>query len=89
MYCQAGAFSEKSKKNCLSICYTGYICKGGDFLNFRYFDATGNQLTAEQLKSMRIATPAMEHILATVKERIEKNWKSAEALEACTNKRYN
>lgn len=56
---------------------------------FRYFDAAGNQLTTEQLRSMCIATPAMEHILATVKERIEKNWKAADRLEDCTHKRYN
>lgn len=67
----------------------GYIGRGGDILTFRYFDTTGNQLTAEQLKSMRIATPAMEHILATVKERAEKNWKAAESLEDCANKSYN
>ena len=58
-------------------------------MNFRYFDAAGNQLTTEQLKSMCIATPAMEHILATVKERIEKNWKSAERLEDYPHKSYN
>lgn len=58
-------------------------------MNFRYFDAAGNQLTNEQLKAMCIATPAMAHILATVKERIEKSWKSAEMLEDCTRKRYN
>ena len=46
-------------------------------MTFRYFDTTGNQLTAEQLKSMRIATPAMEHILATVKERAEKKLESS------------
>lgn len=56
---------------------------------FRYFDAAGNQLTAEQLKSMCIATPVMEHILATVKERAEKNWKSSESLEDCRPKQYN
>ena len=58
-------------------------------MNFRYFDAAGNQLTMEQLKSMCIATPAMSHILATVKDRAEKNWKSAERLEDCTRRQYN
>ena len=60
-----------------------------DILNFRYFDAAGNQLTTEQLKSMGIVTPAMEHILATVKERMEKTWKSVDRLEDHTPKQYN
>lgn len=52
-----------------------------DILNFRYFDSTGHQLTNEQLNSMRIVTPAMEHIFATVVDRIEKSWKQPEKLE--------
>ena len=52
-----------------------------DILNFRYFDATGKQLTNEQLKSMRIVTPAMEHIFATVVDRIEKSWNQSDKLE--------
>lgn len=39
---------------------------------FRYFDAEGRQLTAEQLNSMNVLTPAMDHVFATVLERVEK-----------------
>ena len=52
-----------------------------DILNFRCFDAADNQLTSEQLKLMRIVTPAMEHIFATVVERIEKSRKQPDRLE--------
>lgn len=60
-----------------------------DILNFRYFDADGNQLSAEQLKSMRIVTPAMEHILATVTDRIEQSLKQADKLEPQPSTQYN
>lgn len=60
-----------------------------DVLNFRYFDAAGKQLTNEQLKSMRIVTPAMEHIFATVTDRIEKSWKQADKLDTHTPTQYN
>ena len=50
-------------------------------MNFRYFDANGIQLTREQLRSMGIATPAMEHIFATVVERIGKIRKPLDTLE--------
>lgn len=52
-----------------------------DSLNFRYFNAAGEQLTNEQLKSMRIVTPAMEHVFATVADRVEKSWKQSDKLE--------
>lgn len=58
-------------------------------MNFRYFDAAGNQLTNEQLKTMCIVTPAMEHIFATVTERIEKSWKQDDKLEKHISKQYN
>lgn len=57
-------------------------------MKFRYFDAAGKQLTGEQLKSMRIVTPAMEHVFSTVAERVEKSWKEAENLENCASKQY-
>ncbi len=60
-----------------------------DILNFRYFDAAGKQLTNEQLKSMRIVTPAMEHIFATVADRIEKTWKQDDKLEKQASEQYN
>ena len=50
-------------------------------MNFRYFDATGKQLTNEQLKNMNIVTPAMEHIFATVTYRIGKAWIKSDELE--------
>lgn len=50
-------------------------------MNFRYFDAAGNQLTIEQLKAMCIVTPTIEHIFATVVERIEKSWEKTDRLE--------
>jgi hypothetical protein len=60
-----------------------------DFLNFRFFDAAGNQLTMEQLDSMHIVTPAMEHVFATVTERIEKIWNEADSVAKPTLMRYN
>lgn len=60
-----------------------------DNVNFRYFDVAGNQLTNEQLKSMCIVTPAMEHIFATVVGRIEKSWKRDDKLESRIPKQYN
>ena len=50
-------------------------------MNFRYFDVTGKQLTNEQLKTMNIVTPAMEHIFATVVERVGKAWMKSDKLE--------
>lgn len=52
-----------------------------DILYFRYFDATGKQLTNEQLKTMNIVTPAMEHIFATVADRVGKVWMKSDKLE--------
>ena len=51
-------------------------------LNFRYFDAAGKQLTEEQLKTMNIVTPAMEHIFAAVAERVGKAWIKSDNLES-------
>ena len=48
---------------------------------FRYFDAEGRQLTAEQLSTMNVLTPAMDHIFATVLERMEKYGKVEERIE--------
>ena len=50
-------------------------------MNFRYFDVNGKQLTDEQLKTMNIVTPAMEHIFATVAERVGKTWMPSGELE--------
>ncbi len=57
-----------------------------DILNFRYFDAHGNQLTSEQLKIMQITTPAMEHIFATVVERVGKSRNQLGRLEEPSSK---
>lgn len=56
---------------------------------FRYFDAAGKQLTNEQLKTMNIVTPAMEHIFATVSDRIGKAWTQPDKLESPEQKEYN
>lgn len=48
---------------------------------FRYFDAEGHQLTAEQLSSMRVLTPAMDHVFATVVERMERYSKTEGRIE--------
>lgn len=53
----------------------------GDILNFRYFDGEGNPLTYEQLLSMSIVTPAMEHVFATVTGRVGKTWKPSDRVE--------
>lgn len=63
------------------VCVLDIVSVEVDSLNFRCFDAADNQLTGDQLKSMHIATPAMEHIFATVVERIEKSRKQAGRLE--------
>lgn len=53
----------------------------GTQMKFRYFDPAGRQLTAEQLRSMQVMTPAMDHVFATVLERLEKNERSVEPIE--------
>ncbi len=50
-------------------------------MTFRYFDAEGRRLTVEQLHSMGVLTPAMDHIFATVAERVEKNERSEDPIE--------
>ena len=50
-------------------------------MKFRYFDAAGRQLTLEQLNSMGVLTPAMDHVFATVAERVEKNGNSEDLIE--------
>lgn len=67
----------------------GIVSVEVDDLNFRYFDVAGNQLTKEQLKTMHIVTPAMEHVFATVTERMEKNGKQDDKLEKHIPKQYN
>ena len=67
----------------------GIVSVEVDDLNFRYFDAAGNQLTRAQLKTMDIVTPAMEHVFATVAERVEKTWKQDDKLEKHIQKKYN
>lgn len=48
---------------------------------FRYFDTEGRQLTFEQLCSMRISTPVMDHVFATVLERVENSGKEGCPIE--------
>ena len=58
-------------------------------MNFRYFDAGGQQITSEQLHSMGITTPAIEHIFASVLERMEKSEKQSKEIENCASECYN
>ena len=60
-----------------------------DNLNFRYFDANDDQLTNEQLKSLHIVTPAMEHIFATVLKRAGKLRNQADIIEDRQPRQYN
>lgn len=39
---------------------------------FRYFDASGRQVSLEELRELRVTTPAMEHVFATVAQRLER-----------------
>lgn len=50
-------------------------------MKFRYFDPAGRQITLEQLRSMQVMTPAMDHVVATVLERLEKNERFEAAIE--------
>lgn len=50
-------------------------------MKFRYFDAEGTQLTAEQLRALDLATPAMEHVFSTVAERVRRSGNPGEGLE--------
>ena len=50
-------------------------------MKFRYFDVEGRQITLEQLYSMRVSTPAMDHVFATVLERVGKSGNSDEQIE--------
>lgn len=50
-------------------------------MKFRYFDPVGNQIAPEQLRSMRVMTPVMNHVFATVLKRLEKTERSGEPIE--------
>lgn len=50
-------------------------------MSFRYFDAAGNQLTSEQLRTMQVTTPAMEHVFVTAEACAGKMWNKADNLE--------
>lgn len=39
-------------------------------MTIRYFDCQGRQLSYEELRRLNITTPIMEHIVATVAQRI-------------------
>lgn len=39
-------------------------------MEFRCFDLNGNQITLEDLRQIQFTTPAMEHVIATVRERV-------------------
>lgn len=48
---------------------------------FRYFDVKGKQLTIEQLYSMQVSTPVMNHVFATVLERVGNSGKEGSVIE--------
>ena len=48
---------------------------------FRYFDVKGKQLTVEQLCSLQVSTPVMNHIFATVLKRMENTGKDSGSIE--------
>jgi len=56
---------------------------------FRYFDPDGRQLSREQLLSMNVVTPIMEHVLGTVAQRVEKSWENKKQVENENQERYN
>lgn len=58
-------------------------------MRFRYFDAEGREMTFEQLRTMNISTPAIEHIFASVVDRLEKSEKQSKEIERCTSQCYN
>lgn len=59
----------------------GILAMEGMQMKFRYFDPAGRQITLEQLRSMQVITPAMDHVFATVLERLEKNERFEAAIE--------
>lgn len=59
----------------------GILCSEGMWVKFRYFDPAGRQIAPEQLRFMQIMTPAMDHVFATVRERLEKNERSGQPIE--------
>lgn len=58
-------------------------------MRFRYFDAEDREMTLEQLRSMNISTPAIEHIFASVVDRLEKSEKPLKEIERCASECYN
>ena len=50
-------------------------------MQFRYFDPEGREMTFEQLRMLRVSTPAMEHMIAAVAERLGKTGKQTEEIE--------
>ena len=39
-------------------------------MTFRFFDMNGRQLSDEEIRQANIITPVMEHIYATVRDRV-------------------
>lgn len=59
----------------------GILIMEGMQMKFRYFDPAGHQIAPEQLHTMQVMTPAMDHVFATVLERLEKNERSGSSVE--------
>lgn len=51
-------------------------------MTVRYFDSQGRQLSYEELQSLNISTPVMEHIIASVLERSKPDF-GVETVSSC------
>ena len=58
-------------------------------MQFRYFDADGRQVTPKELRTMQVTTPAIEHIFASLIERLEKSGKPPQEIESRPPDWYN
>ena len=54
---------------------------GGVSMEFRYFNGKSSEMTREEINSMEIWNPTMEHILAQTIERIAKDTTNGEQQE--------
>lgn len=50
-------------------------------MTIRYFDSQGRQITYEELCTMNITTPIMEHIVASVVQRVSGEPESVSTLD--------
>lgn len=50
-------------------------------MKFRYFDLSGRQIPPEELGGVGVTTPVMDHVFATVLERLENAGSSPASIE--------